>query len=83
MRIPFAWLGFGTQIPLQGLPTTDRATLDGPHKHNDFRFKEGANVFTPKDAIELGRPGVGVANEAGDLALVPYSQFSFDDKMCV
>ncbi|KAK7473147.1 Dipeptidyl-peptidase 5 [Stygiomarasmius scandens] len=81
MRIPFAWLGFGAQIPLQGLPTTDRAILDGPHKHNDFRFKEGANVFTPKDAIELGRPGVGVANEAGDLALVPYSQFSFDDEI--
>ncbi|KAK7473162.1 Dipeptidyl-peptidase 5, variant 2 [Stygiomarasmius scandens] len=77
MKIPFAWLGFGAQIPLQGLPTTDRAALDGPH---DFRFKEGANVFTPKDAIELGRPGIGVANEAGDLALVPYSQFSFDDK---
>ncbi|KAL0580657.1 Dipeptidyl-peptidase 5 [Marasmius crinis-equi] len=46
----------------------------------DFQFKEGSDVFSPKDLIELGRPGAGVANDAGDLVLVPYSKFSFETK---
>ncbi|PPQ67717.1 hypothetical protein CVT25_009323 [Psilocybe cyanescens] len=46
----------------------------------DFNFKEGADIFTPKDLVQLGRPGAAVANDAGDLALVPFSKFSFEDK---
>ncbi|KAF8903097.1 Alpha/Beta hydrolase protein [Gymnopilus junonius] len=46
----------------------------------EFKFKEDADVFTPKDLVELGRPGIAVANDAGDLALVSYSKFSFQDK---
>ena len=46
----------------------------------DFTFKEGANLFTPKDLVELVRPGTGLANPAGDLALVPVSKYSISDK---
>ena len=45
-----------------------------------FRFKEGSDVFTPKDLVELSRPGPGVANVPGDLVLVPVSKYSFEDK---
>ncbi|KAK2465265.1 hypothetical protein APHAL10511_002619 [Amanita phalloides] len=46
----------------------------------DFTFKQGPDIFSPKDLIELGRPGSGVANPAGDLALVPYSEYSSAEK---
>ncbi|KII90539.1 hypothetical protein PLICRDRAFT_106263 [Plicaturopsis crispa FD-325 SS-3] len=45
----------------------------------DFKFKEGADVFAPKDLVELARPGAGVANDAGDLVLVPLSKYSFEE----
>lgn len=47
---------------------------------SSFQFKEGADVFTPKDLVELGRPGVGVANHAGDFVIIPYSKYSFEEK---
>lgn len=46
----------------------------------DFAFKEGTSVFTPKDLVELVRPGTGLANPAGDLTLVPVSKYSMSDK---
>ncbi|EIM85929.1 alpha/beta-hydrolase [Stereum hirsutum FP-91666 SS1] len=46
----------------------------------EFNFKAGADVFTPKDLIELARPGTGLANPDGDLVLVPVSKYSFEDK---
>ena len=46
----------------------------------DFQWKEGDGVFSPKDLVGLGRPGVGVANDAGDLVLVPYSKYDFEEK---
>ena len=48
-----------------------------------FRFREGSDVFTPKDLAGLSRPGAGVANVPGDLVLVPVSKYSFEDKKCV
>ncbi|KDR82578.1 hypothetical protein GALMADRAFT_237969 [Galerina marginata CBS 339.88] len=45
-----------------------------------FAFKEAADIFSPKDLIQLGRSGAAVANDVGDLALVPFSKFSFEDK---
>ncbi|KAG6891667.1 hypothetical protein C0992_012716 [Termitomyces sp. T32_za158] len=48
--------------------------------NKEFSFKEGPGIFSPKDLVELSRPGVGVANQAGDLVLVPVSEYSFDDK---
>lgn len=46
----------------------------------EFNFKAGADVFTPKDLIELARLGTGLANPDGDLVLVPVSKYSFEDK---
>ncbi|KAI4523986.1 alpha/beta-hydrolase [Schizophyllum commune Loenen D] len=46
----------------------------------DFAWKEGEGVFSPKDLVGLGRPGVGVANDAGDLVLVPHSKYDFEEK---
>ncbi|THU96790.1 hypothetical protein K435DRAFT_778448, partial [Dendrothele bispora CBS 962.96] len=87
MKIPFTWLGFGAQISLHthqttsGVAVINKSAFTSESKTRDeFQFKEGANVFTPKDAIELQRPGVGIANDAGDWVLVSYSQFSFEDK---
>lgn len=48
-----------------------------------FRFKEGSGVFSPKDLVELSRPGPGVANVPGDLILVPVSKYSFEHKKYV
>ena len=48
-----------------------------------FKFKEGSDVFTPKDLVQLSRPGPGVANVPGDLVLVPVSKYSFEDKKYV
>jgi len=45
----------------------------------EFSFKEGPQVFSPKDLVELARPGAGVANAAGDLVLVSVSRYSFED----
>jgi hypothetical protein len=49
-------------------------------QNSNFALKEGADIFSPKNLVELGRPGTGVANEPGDLVLVPYSKYSFKDK---
>jgi hypothetical protein len=49
-------------------------------QNSNFALKEGADIFGPKDLVGLGRPGAGVANEPGDLVLVPYSKYSFEDK---
>jgi dipeptidyl aminopeptidase/acylaminoacyl peptidase len=45
-----------------------------------FAVKEGPDIFSPKDLIQLGRPGQGVANPDGDFALVPYSKHSLEEK---
>ncbi|KAI0041991.1 alpha/beta-hydrolase [Auriscalpium vulgare] len=46
----------------------------------EFKLKAGSDKFTPKDLVELARPGAGVANAAGDLVLVSVSKYSFEDK---
>ncbi|KAH7912551.1 Alpha/Beta hydrolase protein [Hygrophoropsis aurantiaca] len=67
-----AFLGLSTQKPFQS-PTTMSPS-------NDFEFKQGPNVFTPKDMLELARPGAPAPNPAGDLILVPVSKYSFNEK---
>ncbi|KAG6814233.1 hypothetical protein H0H92_015348 [Tricholoma furcatifolium] len=47
---------------------------------SEFSFKEGPGIFSPKNLVELRRPGAGVANDAGELVLVPISEYSFEDK---
>ena len=43
-------------------------------------FKEGADIFSPKDLVQLPRPVTGTANEAGDLVFVPVAQYNLKDK---
>ncbi|KAF9013539.1 alpha/beta-hydrolase [Cyathus striatus] len=81
MRFPFTLLGLSTQLQSffssSPHPTPETKAMAG---NPDFAFKEGADVFSPKDLVELGRPGAAVANLAGDLALVSFSKYSFDEK---
>ncbi|THV03894.1 alpha/beta-hydrolase [Dendrothele bispora CBS 962.96] len=78
MRFPLTLLGLSAQVPLQSTPSiSPRPTMALQHA---FRFKEGSDVFSPKDLVELGRPGAGVANHAGDLVLIPFSKYSFEKK---
>ncbi|KAJ3747143.1 Alpha/Beta hydrolase protein [Lentinula detonsa] len=79
MRFSFALsaLGLTSQVPLQpSLPESSTMTT----AQKSFQFVEGPDVFTPKDLVELGRTGAGVANQAGDFVLIPYSKFSFEEK---
>ena len=69
-----------TQIPFHK-PADNNMTA-----HNTkatFTLKDGSDVFSPKDLVELSRPGPGVANVPGDLILVPVSKYSFEDKKYV
>ncbi|KZT35118.1 alpha/beta-hydrolase [Sistotremastrum suecicum HHB10207 ss-3] len=67
-------LAAASQIPLQ-LPTMGKESPE-----LEFKFREGPDIFTPKNLVELERPGAGVANPAENLALVPVSKYSFEDK---
>ena len=49
----------------------------------EFAFKEGADIFSPRNLVELARPGGGVANPAGDIIFIPVSKHSFKDKQYV
>jgi hypothetical protein len=69
-----------TQIPFHNPADNIMAAHDTKPA---FKFKEGSDVFTPKDLVELSRPGPGVANVPGDLILVPVSKYSFADKKYV
>lgn len=79
MRFPFALLGLATQIPLQPPSQPTPHTMTTPNQR-DFAFKEGLDTFSPKDLVGLGRPGTAVANVAGDLAIIPFSKYSFEEK---
>ncbi|KAJ7505197.1 Alpha/Beta hydrolase protein [Mycena galericulata] len=75
MRLPFSLLGFPA---LQTVLQSERQTL--ARNASNFEFVEAANVFSPINLVELGRPGTGIANEVGDLVLIPYSKFSLEEK---
>ena len=71
-------LASATQVPfMQNAPGASKMLWQ---TDSAFEFKSGANVFTPKDLVELPRPGAGVANDVGDLVLVPVGRYSFKDK---
>ena len=80
LGLPVSILGLVSQVPLNreqpiSTPTTTMST-----SVKDFSFKEGSDVFSPKDLVQLARPGAGVANPAGDLLIVPVSKYSLEDK---
>ena len=73
-------LGLAAQIPFQ---THWQGSDHAMQKKHEYAFKDSPDIFTPKDLVELARPGTGVANNAGDLVLVPVSKYSFEHKKCV
>ena len=74
-----ALLGSASQVPLQ-LATKSPMPSNNP---TQFSFKEGLEVFSPKDLVELPRPGAGIANPPGDLVFVSVSKYSLRDKKYV
>jgi hypothetical protein len=78
MRFPLSLLALAGQVPLQDRfsPSTNTSTM----RTKAFALKEGEAVFSPKDLIELTRPGEGVSNDAGDLVLVALSKYSLEHK---
>ena len=74
-----ALLGFAGQLPLLSRPPPNISSCNMSTR-TEFRFKSDRDRFTPKNLIELPRPGAGTANAAGDLVLVPVSKYSFADK---
>ncbi len=72
----FALLGFATQLPFMSSPSFPKMSTT----IRDFELKTGKDRFSPKDLIELPRPGVGQANAAGDLVLASVSKYSFEEK---
>ena len=80
MRVPPGFpatvLGLAAQVPLQ--PTVNSTSLYPSMA--EFAFKQGPDIFSPTDLVQLPRPGMGVANPSGDLLFVPVSQYSLKDK---
>lgn len=54
--------------------TGQRRNMDG------FKVKDGDDVLSPFKMLELPRPQSAIANAEGSLALVPVSQYSFEDR---
>ena len=71
-----ALLGLAAQLPFMSSPP---AGISSPEM-SEFNLKTGDDRFTPKDLIELPRPGAGQANAAGDLVFASVSRYSFNDK---
>ncbi|KAF8755118.1 Alpha beta-hydrolase [Rhizoctonia solani] len=75
-----AWLAATTQLsfrPYDAQPILKAPKVPGAR--SDFKLVEGKHILSPKTMLELPRPGNGVANSAGDLTLVPLSQYGFDE----
>ncbi|KAG8785786.1 hypothetical protein FRC12_017181 [Ceratobasidium sp. 428] len=71
-----AWLMASTQLPFNTEPPTFRSQT--PAVRSDFKLVDGKDVLSPKKMLELPRPGAGLANDEGDLALVSVRQYSFE-----
>ena len=88
LGLPISLLGLAAQVPLESPNNKSSAsptamTVVAGNANNDFAFKEGPDVFSPKDLVELARPGNGVANPAGDLLVVSVSKYSLEQKKYV
>ncbi|KAI0775548.1 alpha/beta-hydrolase [Trametes elegans] len=71
---PVSVFGLAAQVPLQ--QTVNTTSMAQP----DFALAEGPNIFSPKDLVELPRPGAGTPNAVGDLVFVPVGEYSLKDK---
>jgi hypothetical protein len=82
MRLPFSWLALSWLALAAQAPLRSASNIV-MHTEPEFAFKDGADVFTPKNLVELTRPGEGKANDVGDLVLVPISKYSLKEKKSV
>ncbi|KAI0689068.1 Alpha/Beta hydrolase protein [Cytidiella melzeri] len=80
LSLPISLLGLAAQVPFQPSPSSQSLNAMVVNNTQDFAFKEGSSIFSPKDLIELARPGTGVANSAGDLLLISSSKYSLKNK---
>lgn len=81
MRIlPFLQLGFAAQVPLYSSSIPPAPVPQIPQMATDFILSEGANALSPQDMLTLPRPGAPLPNDIGDLAIVPISTYSFQDR---
>jgi len=81
-KVALGLLGLFAQQPFVPSSTPlahPKETMDS-NPNATFALRSGSGVFSPQDMLSLPRPGDPLANAAGDLALVPISQFSFDDR---
>jgi hypothetical protein len=83
LSLPFSLLGLVAQVPLQPSAPSQPLTAMVSNQTNDFTFKEGSNILSPRELIELERPGHGVANPSGDLLLISTSKYSLEKKKYV
>lgn len=81
MRIlPFLQLGFAAQVPLYSSSVSPASAPQIAQMATDFALSEGANALSPQDMLTLPRPGAPLPNDIGDLAIVPISTYSFQDR---
>jgi hypothetical protein len=81
--LPISLLGLAAQVPLEPPPAGPSVDMVAGYGVKDFSFKEGPNIFSPIDLVQLPRPGAGSANPGGDLFIVPVSKYSSKDKKFV
>lgn len=79
MKFPIPLLGLSAQVPL-GVPQPAHSGPAMSAKRSDFAWKEGKDIFSPKDLVSLGRPGSAIPNVDGDLAFVKYSKYDLEEK---
>lgn len=73
-----AWLAASAQLPFDAQVAKPVSKVS--RARTDFKLVEGEHVLSPKTMLELPRPGAGLANAGGDLALVSVNQFKFEQK---
>ncbi|QRV92327.1 Prolyl oligopeptidase family [Ceratobasidium sp. AG-Ba] len=71
-----AWLVAATQLSFNADPIKPVSQTSAAR--SNFKLVDGKHVLSPKKMLELPRPGAGLANDGGDLALVSVSQYSFE-----
>ncbi|KZV96420.1 alpha/beta-hydrolase [Exidia glandulosa HHB12029] len=76
---PILWALAGQSSFLMS-PTITTAASNAQQLTSSFSFKSDPRVLTPKDVIELPRPGPAFVNRAGDLVAVAMANYSFSDK---
>ena len=63
------------QVPFQ---LVTESASDAEYTYTNLRHK--SKILTVEEFIEVSRPGAGVANDKGDLVLVPVSKYSMEER---